>query len=175
MKIRVVFNPKEAGKIFFKQKRVGLGSEPFEIIKIRTMMEKKYWESVGFDPANESWTETGDPRITKIGKFLRKTRIDELPQLLNVLRGEMSFVGPRPESATYVEMLEKELPFYSLRHAVVPGLTGWAQVMYPYGATVEDALRKLEFDLYYIKHQSFLLDIMIFIKTIKVVVFGKGR
>ncbi len=175
IKVGGVFDKKLAGPLFFKQQRVGFGNQPFEIIKVRSMMMKEHWEAVGFDPAHEAWTEENDPRITRLGNFMRKTRIDELPQIINVLRGEMSFVGPRPESVSYVNMLEKEIPFYNLRHTVRPGLTGWAQVMYPYGASVEDALHKLEFDLYYIKHQNFILDLMIFFKTLKTVVFGRGR
>jgi len=175
MKMMGIVDRKAAGPIFFKQVRVGLGNEPFEIIKFRTMITKEHWKEVGFDPEMEAWTEAGDPRITKLGKFMRKTRIDELPQLINVLRGEMSFVGPRPESVSYVKILEDEIPFYALRHTVLPGLTGWAQVMYPYGASVEDALHKMEYDLYYIKHQSFIMDLMIFFKTVKTVIFGRGR
>ncbi len=175
MKVSGAIDKKTAGPLFFKQMRIGLGNQPFEIIKFRTMITKEHWTAVGFDPEKESWTEAGDPRITKMGNFMRKTRVDELPQLLNVFRGEMSFVGPRPESVSYVDVLEEELPFYSLRHTVIPGLTGWAQVMYPYGASVEDALHKLEYDLYYIKHQNFIMDLMIFFKTVKTVVFGRGR
>jgi lipopolysaccharide/colanic/teichoic acid biosynthesis glycosyltransferase len=106
---------------------------------------------------------------------MRKTRIDELPQLWNVLKGDMSFVGPRPERQVFINDLEKEIPFYNLRHCVQPGLTGWAQVMYPYGASIEDSLRKLEYDLYYMKYQNFIMDIFIFFKTVKIVLLGKGR
>lgn len=175
LKIIGFINKKESGPILFSQTRTGLGNKPFKIFKLRSMIIKEYWKEVGFDPEKESWTVEGDPRITKLGKFLRKTRLDELPQILNVFKGEMSFVGPRPESVSYVEELEKELPFYSLRHTIQPGLTGWAQVMYPYGATVDDSLRKLEFDLYYIKYQNLVMDIGIFFKTVKTVLFGRGR
>jgi lipopolysaccharide/colanic/teichoic acid biosynthesis glycosyltransferase len=175
LKIIGFINKKESGPILFCQMRVGLGNEPFKMYKLRSMITKEHWAEVGFDPEKESWTIEKDPRITKLGNFLRKTRLDELPQLLNVFQGEMSFVGPRPESVEYVEELEKTIPFYNLRHSVQPGLTGWAQVMYPYGATVEDSLRKLEFDLYYIKHQNFVLDIGIFFKTVKTVLSVKGR
>lgn len=175
MKLMGMIDKKTAGPVFFKQVRVGLGNESFEIIKFRTMITKEHWKDVGFDPNIEAWTEEEDPRITKLGKFMRKTRIDELPQLINVFRGEMSFVGPRPESVPYVKILEEEIPFYALRHTVLPGLTGWAQVMYPYGASVEDALHKLEYDLFYIKHQTFVMDLMIFFKTVKTVIFGMGR
>ena len=121
------------------------------------------------------WAQVNDPRVTKFGNFMRKTRIDELPQLVNVLKGQMSFIGPRPERMVFIKELEKEIPYYNLRHMVKPGLTGWAQVMYPYGASVEDARRKLEYDLYYIKHHSLYLDMMIMFMTFKTVVFGKGR
>ncbi|MGL4307993.1 MAG: sugar transferase, partial [Cetobacterium sp.] len=121
------------------------------------------------------WAQVNDPRVTKFGNFMRKTRIDELPQLLNVIKGEMSFIGPRPERKVFIEELEKQIPYYGLRHMVKPGLTGWAQVMYPYGATVEDAKNKLEYDLYYIKAHSLYLDIIILFKTLKTVVFGRGR
>ncbi|MCS5420422.1 MULTISPECIES: sugar transferase [Psychrilyobacter] len=175
LKIAGLLDKKEAGPLLFTQIRVGLGNEPFKMFKFRSMITKENWAEVGFDPHKESWTTEGDPRVTKIGHFMRKTRLDELPQLLNVIRGEMSFVGPRPESVPYVEELERELPFYNLRHAVQPGVTGWAQVMYPYGATTEDSLRKLEFDLYYIKHQNFVMDVGIFFKTVKTVLSVKGR
>lgn len=175
LKIIGFIDKKESGPLLFSQMRVGLGNEPFKMYKLRSMITKEHWAKVGFDPEKESWTIVGDPRITRLGDFLRKTRLDELPQLLNVFRGEMSFVGPRPESISYVDELRKIIPFYNLRHSVQPGLTGWAQVMYPYGANVDDSLRKLEFDLYYIKHQNFVMDIGIFFKTVKTVLSGKGR
>ena len=175
LKIIGLIDKKESGPLLFSQMRVGLGNEAFKMYKLRSMITKEHWAAVGFDPEKESWTTVGDPRITKLGNFLRKTRLDELPQLLNVFQGDMSFVGPRPESVSYVEELEKTIPFYNLRHSVQPGLTGWAQVMYPYGATVEDSLRKLEFDLYYIKYQNFVLDVGIFFKTVKTVLSVKGR
>ena len=121
------------------------------------------------------WAQKNDPRVTKFGNIMRKTRIDELPQLINVIKGEMSFIGPRPERMVFIKELEKQIPYYNLRHMVKPGLTGWAQVMYPYGASVEDARRKLEYDLYYIKQHSLYLDLVIMILTFKTVVFGKGR
>jgi lipopolysaccharide/colanic/teichoic acid biosynthesis glycosyltransferase len=120
------------------------------------------------------WAGKTDNRITKIGKFIRKTRIDELPQLINVIKGDMSFVGPRPERPFFVEQLKKQIPYYDTRLVVKPGLTGWAQVNYPYGATTEDALEKLQYDLYYIKNLSLLLDFMIIMLTIKVVLKGEG-
>jgi len=120
------------------------------------------------------WAESGDNRVTRVGRIIRVTRLDELPQLWNVLRGDMSFVGPRPERPFFVEQLEREIPFYQQRHSVKPGLTGWAQVKYRYGSTVEDAMEKLRYDLYYIKHLSIALDLSIVVDTVKVIVFGKG-
>lgn len=168
MVITCIFIRSDGGPIFFRQKRVGLGGEEFEIIKFRSMR-------IDAEKDGAQWATKDDIRITKVGNFIRKTRIDELPQLWNVLKGEMSFVGPRPERKVFIEQLEKELPFYNVRHSIRPGLTGWAQVMYPYGANVEDALHKLEYDLYYLKHQNFMFDMMIFFKTIKVVLSRKGR
>ena len=121
------------------------------------------------------WASEKDSRITKVGSFIRKTRIDELPQLINVLGGSMSFIGPRPERPEFNSGLEKQLSFYSLRHLIQPGLTGWAQVLYPYGASVDDAREKLQYDLFYIKNHTLWLDISIVLKTIQVVLFGKGR
>ncbi|GLI56791.1 hypothetical protein PM10SUCC1_23050 [Propionigenium maris DSM 9537] len=157
----------DGGPALFRQKRVGLRGEEFEIIKFRSM-------SVDAEKHGAQWAQKNDSRITKVGKFIRKTRIDELPQLWNVVRGEMSFVGPRPERLVFIEKLEKEIPFYDVRHSIKPGLTGWAQVMYPYGSSVEDALHKLEYDLYYLKHQNFMFDLMVFFKTIKVVLSRRG-
>ena len=156
------------GPVFFIQERIGYGGKPFNIIKFRSMR-------VDAEKDGPKWAEENDPRVTRFGKFMRKTRIDELPQLWNVIKGEMSFVGPRPERQVFVDTLEKEIPFYNLRHSVHPGLTGWAQVMYPYGASVEDALHKLEYELYYIKYQSFIMDVIIFFKTLKTIFFGNGR
>lgn len=152
---------------FFKQKRIGHKGNDFEIIKFRSMKIH--------DPSKFSkYASEHDNRITKFGKFIRKVRLDELPQLINVLRGDMSFVGPRPEWNELGRDYEKKIKNYKLRYGVVPGLTGWAQVMYPYGASVDDAEKKLEYDLYYIKHQDFVLDLVVFFKTIKIVLFGKG-
>ncbi len=156
------------GPVFFVQERIGYGGKPFKMIKFRSMRTDA-------EKDGPKWAAENDPRVTKFGSFMRKTRIDELPQLWNVIKGEMSFVGPRPERQVFIDTLEKEIPFYSLRHSVQPGLTGWAQVMYPYGASVEDALHKLEYELYYIKYQSFIMDVIIFFKTLKTVFFGKGR
>jgi lipopolysaccharide/colanic/teichoic acid biosynthesis glycosyltransferase len=121
------------------------------------------------------WAQEKDSRITRLGTFLRKTRVDEIPQLWNVLKGDMSFVGPRPERPEFVSLLSAQIPYYNLRHIIPPGLTGWAQVRYRYGATVEDAKQKLEYDLYYIKHMSIALDMLIAFETIKTVVFGRGQ
>jgi len=154
--------------IFYLQERVGVDGEPFNIIKFRSMRLDA--EKFGAQMASEN-----DPRITKIGNILRKYRIDELPQIYNVLRGNMGFVGPRPERPEFVQSLIKNIPYYNERHNVKPGLTGWAQLKYPYGATEADSLEKLKYDLYYIKHRSFLLDLLILVRTVEVVLFGKGR
>ena len=121
------------------------------------------------------WASTNDSRVIAGGHFLRKTRIDEIPQCWNILKGEMSFIGPRPERPEFTQMLNKEIPYYDLRHVVKPGLTGWAQVKYPYGASTEDSLRKLQYDLYYIKNYSLLLDLNIVLRTIKVILLRGGR
>jgi len=154
--------------VFYMQERVGLDGEPFNIIKFRSMRLDA--EKFGAQMASED-----DPRITKIGNYLRKYRIDELPQIYNVMRGDMGFVGPRPERPEFVQGLIKNIPYYNERHNVKPGLTGWAQLKYPYGSTEADSLEKLKYDLYYIKHRSFLLDLLILVRTVEIVLFGKGR
>ncbi len=154
--------------IFYMQERVGLDGEPFNIVKFRSMRLDA--EKFGAVMASEN-----DPRITKIGNYLRKYRIDELPQIYNVMRGDMGFVGPRPERPEFVQGLIKNIPYYNERHNVKPGLTGWAQLKYPYGATEADSLEKLKYDLYYIKHRSFMLDLLILVRTVEIVLFGKGR
>lgn len=156
------------GPVLFKQARVGEGEKLFKIIKFRTMIDgaEKHTGPV--------WSQSGDNRITRVGKFLRKTRLDELPQLFNVLTGDMSFVGPRPERPFFIESLKRQIPYYSERHCVKPGVTGWAQVRYEYGDSIEDAMEKLKYDLYYIKYQSISLDLLIVLDTVKVVLFGKG-
>lgn len=156
------------GPVFFLQKRTGLRGVDFTIYKLRTM-------GVDAEKNGAQWAQQKDSRVTKVGYWLRITRLDELPQLLNVLKGEMSFVGPRPERPEFNSVLERQIPFYQVRHLVRPGLTGWAQIRYPYGASVEDAKNKLEYDLYYIKHHSLILDILIFFRTIRIVLMGKGR
>ena len=155
------------GKIFFTQERVGRQGKIFKVVKFRSMREDAEAEG-------PKWAVENDTRVTRYGRFMRKTRIDELPHVWNILKGEMSFVGPRPERPVFVEQLEEDIPFYNLRHCVLPGLTGWAQVMHPYGASVEDALYKLEYDLYYLKYQNFIFDLMVFFKTMKVVLSRKG-
>jgi len=148
----------QGGPVFYSQVRVGRHGRPFWILKLRTMR-------VDAEEGPAQWARPDDGRATPVGRFLRRTRIDELPQLLNILFGEMSFVGPRPERPEFVEELEKAIPFYSWRHVVRPGLTGWAQINYPYGSSVEDARRKLEYDLYYIRHYSVLTDLSIALRT----------
>lgn len=156
------------GPVFFKQSRIGLGNKPFMVYKFRSM-------KLHNEKEHSRYAEDNDDRITKFGNFMRKTRIDELPQLWNVLIGEMSFVGPRCEWDKLCKEYEKEIPFYNIRHSVKPGLTGWAQVRYPYGMGVEDALQKLTYDIYYIKHQNLAFDLIILFRTVKIVVFGRGR
>lgn len=156
------------GPVLFRQERVGEHGRVFTLVKFRSM---------GVDAEKDSgpvWAGTDDDRVTRIGRFIRKTRIDELPQLFNILKGEMSFIGPRPERPHFVAQLQEKIPYYSQRHTVKPGLTGWAQVRYQYGSTVEDALEKLQYDLYYIKNMSIFLDALVIFDTVKVVLFGRG-
>ena len=153
--------------ILYRQLRVGRYNQPFQILKFRSMCENAEEEGA-------VWALPRDPRITKVGACIRRTRIDELPQLINVLRGDMSFVGPRPERPEFVEQLSKSIPFYRSRHAVKPGITGWAQLCYPYGASDQEALEKLQYDLYYVKHRSLILDLVIVLQTVEVVLWGKG-
>ena len=156
------------GPVFFKQLRVGENEIEYFVYKFRTMAEDAEKET------GAVWAQQNDPRVTKIGQFMRKTRLDEIPQMYNVLKGDMSFIGPRPERMPFVERLKETIPFYSTRHFVKPGLTGWAQVCYPYGASDEDALEKMRYDLYYIKNYSIMLDFRIIIETIRVVLTGFG-
>ena len=159
----------ESGRpVFFRQQRVGLGGKPITIMKLRSMVTDAERDGV------PQWAEKNDARITPVGRALRMTRLDEVPQLLSVLKGDMSFVGPRPEREFFVQQLRAEIPYYDLRHTIKPGLSGWAQVSYPYGASVEDARAKLRFDLYYIKNHSLMLDILILLNTIRIVVLGTG-
>lgn len=166
--ISVLVKLQDKGSAIYKQRRVGVNGRSFSLYKFRTMV-------VDAEKDGAQWTAKGDSRITWLGRYLRAARLDELPQLFNVLRGDMSLIGPRPERPSFVAQLEKKIPFYSYRHAVKPGITGWAQVMYPYGASEEDAERKLEYDLYYIRHFTLMLDMFIVLRTLRVVLFGKGR
>ena len=155
------------GPVIFSQERAGEREKVFRIYKFRSM----YTDAEKHGP---KWASDNDDRVTRVGRIIRKLRIDEIPQLYNILKGDMSFVGPRPERPYFVEQLKKQIPFYSERFWVKPGLTGWAQINYSYGASVEDALEKLQYDLYYIKHLSITLDIAIILQTIKVVLVGRG-
>lgn len=155
-------------RCFYWQERVGLNGRVFKMVKFRSMQENAEQDGA-------KWASLSDPRVTKVGHYLRKYRIDELPQIYNVLAGDMGFVGPRPERPEFVEQLITTIPYYNERHNVKAGITGWAQLKYPYGANDKDAQEKLKFDLYYIKHRSFMLDLLILIQTAEVVLFGKGR
>ncbi|HVG38959.1 MAG TPA: TIGR03013 family XrtA/PEP-CTERM system glycosyltransferase, partial [Pyrinomonadaceae bacterium] len=155
------------GPIFYRQERVGKNGQPFEVLKFRSMQ-------VDAEKDGPVWATNGDDRVTRVGRVIRKTRIDEIPQFWNIIKGEMSFVGPRPERPHFVAQLAEEIEFYKQRHLIAPGLTGWAQIKYPYGASVEDARRKLEYDLYYIKNQGLALDAVIIFETIKTILFGRG-
>lgn len=166
--VALIIRVDSPGSIFFRQVRVGERNRLFTIYKFRTMQQDAEKNS------GAVWSPENDPRITRVGKILRKTRIDELPQLYNVMRGDMSLVGPRPERPEFVKRLNEVVPYYSTRHFMKPGITGWAQIWYPYGASDEDAMEKLRYDLYYIKNYTFWLDFLIILETIKVVVFGRG-
>lgn len=155
------------GPAFYRQKRVGLFGQPFQVIKLRSMRTDA-------EVAGAQWAAEKDPRVTRIGRFIRKVRIDELPQAWTVLKGEMSFVGPRPERPEFVSDLEQHLPFYAERHMVKPGITGWAQINYPYGASVEDSRNKLEYDLYYAKNYTPFLDLLIILQTLRVIIWSEG-
>ena len=156
------------GPVFYKQERVGLGGAAFTLLKFRSMAADA--EKSG----QPQWAAARDPRVTRVGAVIRKTRIDEIPQAINVLRGDMSFVGPRPERPQFVQMLAQQIPYYTERHSVKPGITGWAQLNYPYGASVEDARQKLQYDLFYIKYFSILFDLSIVMQTIRVVIWSAG-
>ena len=155
------------GPAFFRQRRVGLYGEGFDVIKLRSMRADA-------EANGAQWAQKNDPRVTRLGSFIRKTRIDELPQTWSVLKGEMSFVGPRPERPEFVCDLEQRLPFYAERHMVKPGITGWAQINYPYGASIEDSRHKLEYDLYYAKNYTPFLDLLILLQTLRVVLWREG-
>jgi len=166
--IAVLIKLDSNGPIFYRQERVGEGGKPFVLLKFRSM-RRGAEEATG-----PVWAGQADPRVTLVGSILRKTRLDELPQVLNVLKGDMSFVGPRPERPFFVERLGNEIPYYYLRSSLKPGITGWAQIRYSYGASVADAREKLEYDLYYVKNMSLFFDLFIIFETVKVVLFGKG-
>jgi sugar transferase (PEP-CTERM system associated) len=156
------------GPIIYRQERIGHGGRTFWCLKFRSMRADAEADGVA------QWAGRNDERVTRVGRFIRKYRIDELPQLVNVLRGDMSLVGPRPERPCFVDQLKEQIRFYDLRHSVKPGLTGWAQVRYSYGSSVEDATRKLQFDIYYVKNHSLFLDLIILVETVRVVLFGEG-
>jgi sugar transferase (PEP-CTERM system associated) len=155
------------GPILYQQERVGEDGKVFRLLKFRSMR-------VNAEENGAVWAKVNDDRVTRVGRIIRKLRLDEIPQMINVLRGEMSFVGPRPERPVFVEQLKEVVPFYSQRHAVKPGITGWAQICYPYGASKEDSLEKLKYDLYYIKHMSLVFDLSIIFETAKTVLLGRG-
>jgi len=156
------------GPIIYKQERVGLGGKSFMCLKFRSMRTDAEKDGKAV------WASKNDSRVTRVGAFIRKTRIDDLPQLISVLVGEMSIVGPRPERPTFVAELKEKIPFYDVRHSVKPGVTGWAQVRYAYGASLEDALHKHQYDLYYVKNNSLFLDLLILFETVSVVLFREG-
>lgn len=158
----------DGAPIFYRQERIGLAGRTFRVIKFRSM--RRDAEKDG----TPRWATSNDDRTTRVGRFIRKLRIDELPQLFNVFAGDMSLVGPRPERPYFVDQLCQEIPFYSVRHCVKPGVTGWAQVRYPYGASVDDAIQKLQYDLYYVKNHTLMLDILVLFETVRVVLTGEG-
>jgi exopolysaccharide biosynthesis polyprenyl glycosylphosphotransferase len=156
------------GPVLYRQERVGLFGQVFNVVKFRSMRTDAEKDGV------PRWATAGDSRITRVGRIIRKIRVDELPQLFSVLVGSMSMVGPRPERPYFVEQLTQEIPFYAVRHSVKPGVTGWAQVSYQYGASKEDTIEKLQYDLYYVKNHSLFLDLVILFQTVGVVLTGKG-
>jgi sugar transferase (PEP-CTERM system associated) len=164
----LIIKLESSGPVLYKQERVGLNNKPFNVVKFRSMRTDAEKDGI------PRWATAGDSRVTRVGKVIRKLRIDELPQLFSVLNGDMSLVGPRPERAFFVEKLTQEIPFYAVRHSVKPGVTGWAQVRYQYGSTVEDTAEKLQYDLYYVKNHSLFLDLVVIFETIGVVLTGKG-
>jgi exopolysaccharide biosynthesis polyprenyl glycosylphosphotransferase len=158
----------DGGPVFYRQERVGRDNRVFNVLKFRSMRQDAEGDG------RPQWATEADPRVTRVGNWIRKLRIDELPQMLNVFKGEMSFVGPRPERAYFVTQLCEQIAYYNVRHGIKPGITGLAQVRYRYGASVEDALQKLQYDLYYVKNNSLFLDLLILVDTVQVVLFGKG-
>jgi sugar transferase (PEP-CTERM system associated) len=167
MLVTSLFIVLDGGPVFYRQKRVGFRGSHFDVIKFRSMR-------VDAEKDGAVWAQAGDSRVTRIGSIIRKLRIDELPQLINVLKDDMSFVGPRPERPEFVAQLSEKIPYYSERHWVKPGITGWAQLCYPYGASERDAMEKLQYDLYYVKNHSLLFDFMVLAQTAEVVLLGKG-
>lgn len=155
------------GPVFYRQERLGQHGRPFVLVKFRSMREDA-------EDAGPVWASKADNRTTRVGRIIRKIRVDEIPQFWNILRGEMNFVGPRPERPHFVAQLAQEIPYYEQRHLIPPGLTGWAQIKYPYGASIEDARQKLQYDLFYVKNQSLILDAIVLFETIKIILFGRG-
>ena len=155
------------GPVFYRQERVGEDGKIFTLLKFRSMCSDA-------EKNGPAWATLKDQRVTRIGNVIRRLRLDEIPQMINVLKGEMSFVGPRPERPVFIRQLQKEIPYYTQRHVAKPGITGWAQIRYPYGASKEDALEKLKYDLYYIKHMSVLFDLTIILETVKTVLLRRG-
>ena len=155
------------GPAFYRQDRVGRNGREYAIWKFRSMR-------VDAEKNGAVWARTNDERVTRVGRFIRKTRMDEIPQVLNVLRGDMSFVGPRPERQKFIDLISRDVPYYALREGVKPGITGWAQIRYPYGASVEDGRNKLEYDLYYVKNGTLFLDLAIIFHTVRHVLLGRG-
>lgn len=166
--IALLIKTTSKGPVFYRQKRVGKNGKIFEIVKFRSMM-------AGAEKNGAQWAKEKDERVTMAGNFLRAARLDELPQIWNILKGDLSFIGPRPERPEFTEELEKQIPHYSMRHLIKPGLSGWAQINFPYGASVEDAMEKLQYDLFYIKNRSLLLEISIILKTIMIILSHSGR
>ena len=164
----ILIKLESAGPVFFTQDRVGERGRNYMVFKFRSMVQDAEKLS------GPVWAQENDPRVTRVGRIMRRLRIDELPQMWNVLKGEMSFVGPRPERDVFVQQLEKVVPYYRERFTVKPGITGWAQVNYGYGASVADAIEKLNYDLFYIKNMSFMMDLLVLLRTVKIVLFGHG-
>ena len=155
------------GPVFYRQERVGKNGRIFTLMKFRSMRADA-------EKDGPVWAKTEDERMTRVGRIIRIVRVDEIPQFWNILRGDMNFVGPRPERPHFISQLAQEIPFYEQRHLIAPGLTGWAQIKYPYGASIDDARKKLEYDLYYIKNQSITLDATIMFETVKTILLGRG-
>jgi exopolysaccharide biosynthesis polyprenyl glycosylphosphotransferase len=166
--VAILIRMDSRGPVIYSQLRTGAHGKHFMLHKFRTMVSNA-------EENGAAWTRPDDDRITRVGWLLRKMRLDEIPQTWNVLKGDMSFIGPRPERPEFNDLLETNIPYFEMRYLVKPGITGWAQVMFPYGASVEDAREKLQYDLYYIKNYSLLLDLVIAVKTVRVILFGKGR